>query len=130
MQLLIIIEMFQYIAIGPVFYAVEDTSRAVPNVFMLDFVKAADRDERDYWAFLGLIIALVFVWFLMVVLILLNFQKNILKWKSYQRLIQLLNALFLPFYGNACFILVISALLDPLVCIWEAQGDAFVYRDC
>jgi ABC-type branched-subunit amino acid transport system substrate-binding protein len=124
------IEFFQFIAIAPTFPSLEIVVRATANVFVLDFIKVAGTSKSDYWILLATICGLCYVWFALVLVIMLNGEHWLKKIPFCKRTIQILNSVFLPFFGNTYFLPALTLLLDMYVCDHQAQGHAYVWRDC
>ena len=129
-QIQILIEFFQFLAIAPVFQSLEIVVQAASNIFMLDIMKVAQSSKGDYWIMLGVVCALCYFWFFLVVLIMANAESWLKRVPLCQRLLTLMNTLYLPFYGNTMFLPALALLLDAFVCDHQAQGKSYVWRDC
>ena len=124
------IEFFQFLAIAPTFSSMEIVVSAASNIFMLDIMKVANTSKADYWILLAVVCALCYCWFFLVVLIMFNGEHTLKKIPLCKRTLSILNSVFLPFYGNTLFLPALALLLDAFVCDHEAQGYAYVWRDC
>ena len=129
-QIQILIEYFQFLAIAPTFQSLEIVVQAASNIFMLDILKVAQSSKGDFWIMLGVVCGLCYFWFFLVLLIMANAESWLRKVPLCQRLLVLMNALYLPFYGNTMFLPSLALLLDTFVCDHQAQGKAYVWRDC
>lgn len=129
-QIQIFIEYFQFIAIAPTFQSLKIVVEAASNIFMLDIMKVAQSSKGDYWIMLGAVCALCYSWFVLVILIMANAEIWLKRVPLCQRMLSLMNALFLPFFGNTMFLPSLALLLDVFVCDHQAQGHAYVWRDC
>ena len=129
-QVQIAIEFFQFLAIAPTFYSLQIVISASSNIFMLDIMKVANTSKSSYWILLAVVCGSCYCWFLLVVLIMLNGEKALKKVPLCKRTLSILNSVFLPFYGNTLFLPALALLLDAFVCDHEAQGHAYVWRDC
>lgn len=124
------VEFFQFIAIAPTFTSLKIVIQAASNIFMLDIMKVAQSDKADYWVLLSAVCALCYAWFILVILIMTNAETWLQKLPMCQRLLSMMNTLFLPFYGNTMFLPALALLLDVFVCDHTAQGSDYVWRDC
>ena len=129
-QIQIFIEFFQFIAIAPTFQSLKIVITAASNIFMLDIMKVAQSSKSDYWVLLSVVCALCYAWSFLVVLIMANAENWLKRLPLCQRLLSMMNALFLPFFGNTMFLPSLALLLDVVVCDHYAQGHAYVWRDC
>ena len=48
----IIIEFFQFLAIAPVFVALDRVFEVISNIFMIDIIKIAEENKSIFWNFL------------------------------------------------------------------------------
>ncbi|OMJ94263.1 hypothetical protein SteCoe_2602 [Stentor coeruleus] len=124
------VEFFQFIAIAPTFTSLKIVIEAASNIFMLDIMKVAQSSKADYWVLLSAVCALCYAWFILVILIMTNAETWLQKLPMCQRLLSMMNTLFLPFYGNTMFLPSLALLLDVFVCDHTAQGREYVWRDC
>ena len=115
-QATILIEFFQFVAIAPTFSSLRIVVEAASNVFMLDIVKVAQESQDTYWTLLVVIISLCYLWFALVIMIMLDAEHCLKKVPLCQRLLQLVNAVYLPFIGNTMFLPFSALLLDGFVC--------------
>jgi ABC-type branched-subunit amino acid transport system substrate-binding protein len=129
-QAQIAIEFFQFVAIAPNFSSLEIVITAASNIFMLDIMKVASSNKSDYWILLSVVCTLCYIWFILVIVIMLNGEHWLKKVPLCKRVLSLLNTLFLPFYGNTFFLPALAILLDMFVCDHRAQGKDYVWRDC
>jgi ABC-type branched-subunit amino acid transport system substrate-binding protein len=129
-QVQIFVEFFQFIAIAPTFQSLKLVIQAASNIFMLDVMKVAQSSKSDYWILLSVVCGLCYSWSILVALIMANAENWLRKVPLCQRLLSVMNALYLPFFGNTMFLPALALLLDVLVCDHQAQGKAYVWRDC
>ena len=129
-QIQIFVEFFQFIAIAPTFQSLKIVITAASNIFMLDIMKVAQSSKSDYWIMLSVVCGLCYSWSILVALIMANAENWLKKVPLCQRLLSVMNALYLPFFGNTMFLPALALLLDVLVCDHQAQGKAYVWRDC
>ena len=73
-QITIGIEFFQFVAIAPQLLALQVIIRIASNLFLMDFVKMAGSDKGSYWTLLIVIVVICYLWFMCVILIMLNFE--------------------------------------------------------
>lgn len=125
-QLTIFIEFFQFIAIAPQFPSFEYVIRIIANLFLIDFIKMANEDKSSYWNLLIAIVVICYMWFILVVLIMTDFDRCLTLTPFIQRTISLLNSGYLPFFGNTMFLPITALLFDPFVCEHVAQEKPFV----
>jgi threonine/homoserine/homoserine lactone efflux protein len=114
------IEFFQFVAIAPELLSLKIVVRILSNLFLLDIVKMASSDKSGYWTLLITICVVCFVWFMMVASIMLNVDKVLSRFPFIQRVFQLFNGAFLPFFGNTMFLPFATLLLDAYVCDHKA----------
>ena len=129
-QVQIGIEFFQFIAIAPAFSSLEIVIKATSNIFMLDIMKVASTNKSDYWIMLVAVCVLCYIWFILVLIIMLNGEHWLKKIPFMRRIVSILNSVFLPFFGNTFFLPALALLLDMFVCDHRAQGHDYVWRDC
>ena len=129
-QVQIGIEFFQFIAIAPVFSSLEVVITAASNIFMLDIMKVASSNKGDYWIMLVAVCVLCYIWFILVLVIMLNGEHLLRKIPFLKKILTVLNSVFLPFFGNTFFLPALALLLDMFVCDHRAQGHDYVWRDC
>ncbi|OMJ78302.1 hypothetical protein SteCoe_21897 [Stentor coeruleus] len=129
-QAQIAVEFFQFVAIAPTFSSLQIVIQAASNIFMLDVMKVASTSKGDYWILLATVCGLCYIWFLLVLLIMLNGEHWLKHVPFCKRMISILNSVFLPFYGNTFFLPALALLLDMFVCDHKAQGHDYVWRDC
>lgn len=129
-QVTIAIEFFQLVAIAPTFRSLQIVIESASNVFMIDAVRIAQQNKQGYWSELASICALCYLWFVLVILIMLNAETWMKRAPFCQRLLALFNSLYLPFIGNTMFLPFTALLVDAFICDHTAQKHAFVWRDC
>jgi hypothetical protein len=129
-QVTIIIEFFQFVAIAPAFLSLKVVIEAASNIFMLDVLKVAQEDKTGYWTLLQVICILCYLWFFLVMMIMLNAENWLRRIPFLQRTLALLNGFYLPFFGNTMFLPFSALLLDCFICDKKAQGYSVVSRDC
>ena len=117
-------------AIAPRFPSLEIVIRILANLFLIDFIKMANEDKSSYWGLLIAIVVVCYLWFILVVLIMTDFDRCLTRMPFLQMTISLLNSGYLPFFGNTMFLPITAILFDPFVCDHVAQGEPFVWRDC
>lgn len=129
-QVTIIIEFFQFVAIAPSFESLKIVIQAASNIFMLDIIKVAQEDKSSYWMLLAVVSTMCYIWFVLVMCIVCNAEKWLSRTPFLQRSLAMMNALYLPLIGNTMFLPFTALLLDVFVCDHQAQGSTFVWRDC
>mmetsp|Transcript_28667 Transcript_28667/g.28318 ORF Transcript_28667/g.28318 Transcript_28667/m.28318 type:complete len:932 (-) Transcript_28667:669-3464(-) len=129
-QATILIEFFQFVAIAPTFESLKIVIDAASNIFMVDFMKVANAGKGTYWTLLSVVCSLCYLWFFLVILIMANAEHWLKQVPFCQRTLALLNAAYLPFFGNTMFLPFTTLLLDVYVCDHKAQKHSFVWRDC
>lgn len=133
----IILEVTQYVALGPDCSAVSQLLAKFSQIIALDVGKLVVFGEGTYWICLDLALVMCGLWVLLVVYLLLNLDerlKNIvcignLGWIAW---------LLLPYLGSLGFIPIVSVLLDVFLCDRAAGADAsslsfsdsILCRDC
>ena len=129
-QVTIAIEFFQLVAIAPTFKSLQVVIESASNIFMVDAMRIAQQNKQGYWSELATICSLCYLWFVLVVLIMMNAETWMKRAPFCQRLLALFNSLYLPFIGNTMFLPFTALLVDAFICDHNAQGHAFVWRDC
>jgi len=129
-QVTIAIEFFQLIAIAPTFKSLQIVIESASNIFMIDAMRIAQQNKQGYWSELAAICGLCYLWFVLVVLIMMNAETWMKRAPFCQRLLALFNSLYLPFIGNTMFLPFTALLVDAFICDHTAQKHAFVWRDC
>jgi len=129
-QATIAVEFFQFVAIAPTFASLKIVIEAASNVFMIDIMKVANSGKQTYWTLLVVVCGLCYAWFFLVIMIMANAEYWLRKVPFCQRVLGILNALYLPFFGNTMFLPFTALLLDAYVCDHKAQNKAWVFRDC
>lgn len=130
LQIGIIIEFFQLLALAPSLPVLQTVLEAVSNLAMLDPMRLLNLPSPVYWIQLSLISGLCDVWFLLVLLIMVNAERCLVSFPSVKRLLALVSDIYLPLVGNLLFFPFLSQLLDAIVCDHIVQGSPFVWRDC
>lgn len=134
-ELTICIEFLQLLALAPKFEAVQLVLKDLSKLVMLDVMSVSNiskskGETSGYWLQLTVISALCYLWFLIVVLIALNVDKYLKAVPGLFRVFTAVTGIYLPLVGNSLFLPFLTLLLDAFVCDHEAQGLAFVFRDC
>lgn len=129
-QAQIAIEFFQFIAIAPTFSSLQIVISAASNIFMLDVMKVAQTSKSDYWILLAVVCGLCYIWFSLVLFIMINGEHLLERLPFCRRIVSIMNSVFLSFFGNTMFLPALALLLDMFVCDHQAQGHAYVWRDC
>ena len=130
MQIGIIIEFFQLLALAPSLPVLQTVLDAVSNLAMLDPMKLLNLPSPIYWVQLSLISGLCDVWFLLVLLIMVNAERCLVSFPGVKRILAMVSDLYLPIVGNLLFFPFLSQLLDAIVCDHMVLGSPFVWRDC
>lgn len=134
-ELTICIEFLQLLALAPKFASVQMVLKDLSKLVMLDVmsvstISKSKGETSGYWMQLTAISVLCYVWFLVVVLIALNADKYLKAVPGVFRVFTVVTGIYLPLVGNSLFLPFLTLLLDAFVCDHQAQGQAFVFRDC
>ena len=118
-QITILVEFFQFVAIAPAFSSLQAIVEGVSNIFMLDVIKVAQGDQSSYWNLLIVICIVCYIWFFLVVFIICSSGD----WVSVlQRALGFFNAFYLPFVGNTMFLPLLLYCLT-LLCVTTKPKD-------
>lgn len=129
-EMMILVEFFQFMAIAPRFKSLELFIVIISNVFMLDVIKILEAKSNYYWIMLSTVCALCFVWFFLMVFVILKKTRKFNGFPLLKKCFTFLITFFLPFFGNTLFLPTLAFLLDAFVCDHQVLGKAYVWRDC
>ncbi|CAG9330180.1 unnamed protein product [Blepharisma stoltei] len=129
----IVIEFFQFLAMGPGMKPVSSFLNYIGNALSFDFDDFFSPKNGAFWIIIDLVFVGVLLWVVLSLVVLLNLGER----KFYGKWIaEKLNSYadnLMPFLGNWCFIPFISILLDVFVCdqsIGDNFTDSFMMKDC
>ena len=129
-QITIGIEFFQLVAIAPKLKSLQVVIQSASNIFMVDAIKTTQQDKSGSWQELVAVCCLCYCWFVLVILIMMNAESWLKRVPFCTRILALMSDLYLPFIGNTMFLPFTALLVDAFICDHQAQGHAFVWRDC
>ena len=129
-EIMIVVEFLQFLAIAPSFKSLELLIKILSNVFMLDVIKITDASTSYYWFMLSAVCSLCFVWFSFMIVMIFKKSGVINRVPLCKRFFGSLISFFLPFFGNTLFLPTLAFLLDAFVCDHQVLGYAYVWRDC
>jgi ABC-type branched-subunit amino acid transport system substrate-binding protein len=127
-----IVELSQMLSFCPTIKSLKGVFKMYSGLFMIDPVDLLHTPKQTYWGFLVGVMICVGLYFLVLLLMYTGFThcNKARIWELNPRVVQLLYEYFLPFIGNTLYFPIVKLLLDALICDQEAQGRAFVRRDC
>ena len=129
-QMMILVEFFQFLAIAPTFRSLNIFIGVLSNIFMLDVLKILETRSNYYWFMLSGVCGLCFVWFILMIFVIFKKTNKFSGIPILEKCLGFLIAFFLPFFGNTLFLPTLAFLLDAFVCDHQVLGKAYVWRDC
>lgn len=130
MQIGVLIEFFQLLALAPSLPVLQTVLDAVSSIAMLDPMRLLNMPTPIYWIQLSIICVLCDIWFLLVLLIMVNAERCLVSFPSIKRILAAASDIYLPLVGNILFFPFLSQLLDAVVCDHMVLGTPFIWRDC
>ena len=79
---------------------------------------------------LSVVCSLCFIWFILMMMVIFKGENWVHKIPVFRKVSSILNAIFLPFFGNTLFLPILAFLLDAFVCDHQELGKPYVWRDC
>lgn len=130
--LTIVIEFFQYAAIGPDHKSISIFLDKISNGLSLDLGSFIKLDNGVFWIITDIVLLLSLLWVILCIVVLFRLDELFSRFIIFKYLSQMSDYL-MPILGNLCFIPFISILLDNFVCdesIGNDFSDSFLAKDC
>ncbi|CAG9319105.1 unnamed protein product [Blepharisma stoltei] len=128
----IVVEFFQYAAMGPNFSILSSIIAKFSYIFSLDLGDFIKLENGIFWIIVEMVFGGILLWTILCGVVLFRLDE---KWK-YITIFKFLSWLadyLMPILGNLCFIPFISICLDVFLCdqsIGDKFTDSFLARDC
>jgi hypothetical protein len=131
-MIIVVIDFFQYCAMGPSFASLSQFVQSLANTLNIDLDELFDLSEGIYWIIFSFVFATCLLWLIIAVIIILRLDLRVENNECCQTF-GVLSEIGLPIIGNACFLPITSILLDAFVCtesVGDKYTDSFLDRDC
>ncbi|CAG9332932.1 unnamed protein product [Blepharisma stoltei] len=128
----IIIEFFQFLAMGPDFSAINSIITGIFDTFSLNLDNILKLRNGVFWIIVNVVFGSIGLWVILCLVVLLRLDEKFPTNLIFRYLDILANYL-MPILGDLCFIPFISICLDIFLCdqtIGDNFTDSFLAQDC